>query len=102
MFPPIKKKLVSVGQIMEQGMQVRFNDEGCFLKKDGRLLAKGRRDGHLFNLDSNEVKSAMYAKGLKTETNIELWQKRNRCREVGKLHIKSLQYDKYITKIKEY
>ena len=23
-----------------------------------------------------------------------------RCREVGKLHIKSLQYDKYITKIK--
>ena len=30
----------------------------------------------MFILDSNEVKSAMYAKCLKTETNIELWHKR--------------------------
>ena len=30
----------------------------------------------MFLLDSNEVKSAMYAKGLKVETNIELWHKR--------------------------
>ena len=55
-------------------MQVRFNNECCFIEKDGRLIAKGRRDGRLFILDSNEVKSAMYAKGLKTETtNIEWW-----------------------------
>ena len=74
--PTITKNLVSVGQIVEQGMQVRFNNEGCFIEKDGRLIAKGRRDGRLFILDSNEVKSAMYAKGLKTETNIELWHKR--------------------------
>ena len=30
----------------------------------------------MFILDSNEVKSAMHAKGRKTETNIELWHKR--------------------------
>ena len=30
----------------------------------------------MFTLDSGEVKSAMYAKGLKIETNIELWHKR--------------------------
>ena len=57
-------------------MQVHFNNEGCFIEKDGRLIAKGRRDGRLFILDSNEVKPAMYAEGLKTETNIELWHKR--------------------------
>ena len=55
--PTITKNLVSVRQIMEQGMQVRFNNEGCFIEKDGRLIAKGQRDGRLFILDSNEVKS---------------------------------------------
>ena len=74
--PTITKNLVSVGQIVEQGMQVRFNNEGCFIEKDGRVIAKGWRDGHLFILDSNEVKSAMYAKGLETETSIKLWHKR--------------------------
>ena len=57
-------------------MQVRFNNDRCFIEKDGRVIAKGRRDGRLFILDSNEVKSAKYAEGLKTETNIELWHKR--------------------------
>ena len=56
-------------------MQVRFNNDGCFIEKDGRVIAKGLRDGHPFILDSNDVKSAMYAEGLKTETNIELWHK---------------------------
>ena len=30
----------------------------------------------MFILESNEVKSAMFAKGLKTDTNIEIWHKR--------------------------
>ena len=33
--PTIRKNLVSVGQIVEQGMQVRFNNEGFFIEKDG-------------------------------------------------------------------
>ena len=84
--PTITKSLVSVGQIVEQGMQVRFNNEGCFIEKDGRLIAKGRRDGRLFILDSNEVKSAMYAKGLETETSIELWHKR-----IGHINLQRLR-----------
>ena len=70
------KNLVSVGQIVKPGMQVHFNNGGCFIEKDGRLIAKGRREGRMFILDSNEMKKAMYAKGLKTEVNIELWHKR--------------------------
>ena len=71
-MPTITKNMVSVGQIVEQGIQVSFNNEGCLNEKDDRLIVKGRREGRLFILDSNEVKSAMYDKGLKTETNIEL------------------------------
>ena len=33
--PTITKNLVSVGQIVEQGMQVLLNDRGCFIKKEG-------------------------------------------------------------------
>ena len=41
-------------------MQVRLNNEGFFIEKDGQLIAKGRRDGRLFILDSNEVKSSVH------------------------------------------
>ena len=37
----ITKNLVSVGQIVEQGMQVRFDHGGCFIKKEGRIIACG-------------------------------------------------------------
>jgi hypothetical protein len=33
--PTITKNLVSVGQMVEQGMQVRFDQEGCFIEKEG-------------------------------------------------------------------
>ena len=33
--PTITKNLVSVGQIVEQGMQVRFDQGGCFIEKEG-------------------------------------------------------------------
>ena len=74
--PTITNNLILVGQIVEQGMQVCFNNEGCFIEKDGRLIPRGWREGCMFILDSNEVKSVMYAKGLKTETSIELCHKR--------------------------
>ena len=32
--PTITKNLVLVGQIVEQGMQVRFNQGGCFVVKE--------------------------------------------------------------------
>ena len=33
--PTITKNLVSVGQMVEQAMQVRFNQERCFIEKEG-------------------------------------------------------------------
>ena len=60
-IPTITKNLVSVGQIVEQVMQVCFNDGGWFIKKEGRLIARGRKEGRMFILDSHEMKSAIYA-----------------------------------------
>ena len=39
------KNLVSVRQIVDQGMQVRFTHLGCFIEEEGRVIAQGRRDG---------------------------------------------------------
>mgnify|MGYP006973871167 CR=1 FL=1 len=52
--PTITKNLVSVSQMVEQGMQVRFNQDGCFIKKEGRIIAPGRREGRMFILDSHK------------------------------------------------
>ena len=57
-------------------MQLHFNNGGCFIEKNGRLIARGRRQGQMFILDLDEVISSMFAKGLKVESNIELWHKR--------------------------
>ena len=75
--PNITKKLVSVDQIVEQGMQVRFNHAGCFIENEGWLITSRQREGQMFILDSHEVTSAMYAKGFKVDIYIELWHKRS-------------------------
>ncbi len=51
--PTITKKLVSVGQMVEQGLQVTFNPNGCFvedMKNQGKLIAKGERNGRMVHL----------------------------------------------------
>ena len=51
--PTITKNLVSLGQIVEQGMQVRFNNEGCFIEKESQLVVHGRKKGRMFILKWN-------------------------------------------------
>ncbi len=44
----ITKNLVSIGQMVEQGLQVTINPNGCFvedMKNQGKLIAKGERNG---------------------------------------------------------
>ena len=61
----IANNLISVGQIVEQGNQVRFNHKGCFIEKEGRG----------FILDSHRMKSTMFTKGHKFDSDIELCKK---------------------------
>jgi hypothetical protein len=75
----IIKKLVSIGQMMEQGLQVTFNPNGCFvedLKNQGKLIAKGERNGQMFTLDVNmhEVNSMLFTHG-KGVKDIGIWHK---------------------------
>ena len=84
--PTITKNLVSVSQIVEQGMQVRFNHGGYFFEKEGRLIARGRREGQMFILDSHEIKMSMFAKGHKVDIDIELWHKR-----IGHINLRKLK-----------
>ena len=64
--PTITKNLVSVGQIVNQGMEVRFTHLGCFIEEEGPVIAQGRRDGRMFILHSTEGGPAMFAKGQKS------------------------------------
>ena len=48
----ITKNLVSVRQIFDQGMDVRFTHLGCFIEEEGRVIAQGCRDRRMFILDS--------------------------------------------------
>jgi len=71
--PTITKNLVSVGQMVEQGLQVTFNPNGCFvedMKNQGKLIAKGERNGQMFTLDVTmpKVNSMLFTMEKKLET----------------------------------
>jgi hypothetical protein len=79
--PNITKNLVSIGQMIKQGLQVRFNLDGCYVKdfKDKcRLVVKGKRVGIMFTLDVSmlEVAPAMFAQGAGVVANMDIWHKR--------------------------
>ncbi len=64
---------------MEQGLQVTFNPNGCFaedMKNQGKLIAKGKRNGRMFTLDVNvpKVNSMLFTHG-KRVGDIGIWHK---------------------------
>ena len=75
-IPTNTKNLVSIGKIVHEGMQIRFTHLGCFIEEVGKVIAQGRQEGRMFILEMNEVGTAMFAKGQKVESDIDLWHKR--------------------------
>ena len=71
-FLTITKNLVSVREIIDQGMQVTFTHLGCFIEEEGRIITQGRREGRMFILNTNDAGTAMFAKGQKIESDIDL------------------------------
>ncbi len=64
---------------MEQDLQVTFNPNGCFvkdMKNQGKLIAKGERNGQMFTLDVNisEMNSMLFTHG-KGAKDIGIWHK---------------------------
>jgi len=88
--PTMTKNLVSLGQMVEQGLQVTFNPDGCFvedMKNQGKLVAKGENNGQMFTLDVNmlEVNSMLFTHG-KGARDIRIWHKR-----VGHVNLQRLK-----------
>ncbi len=88
--PTITKKLVSVGQMVEQDLHVTFNPNGCFVedvKNQDKLIVKGERNGRMFTLDVNmpKVNSMLFTHG-KGAGDIGIWHKR-----VGHVNLQCLK-----------
>jgi hypothetical protein len=65
--------------MVEQGLQVTFNLNGCFVedvKNQSKLIAKGERNGRMFTLDVNMPKvNSMLLKHGKGPGDIGIWHK---------------------------
>ena len=46
-------------------MQLQFTHLGCFIAEEGKFIAQGHREGRMFILEANEVRTAMFARGKK-------------------------------------
>ena len=84
--PTIMKNLISVNQMVEQGMQVCLNHASCFVEKEGQLIARGQRQDQMFILESHEVKSVIFSKGPKADANIEPCHKR-----IGHINLQTIK-----------
>ncbi|MCO5614165.1 hypothetical protein L7F22_068446 [Adiantum nelumboides] len=79
--PNITKNFVSVGQKVEQELQVKFNGDGLYVeeyKKNGKPVAQGKKVGRMFTLNVNmpKMNAAMFAQGTGVVADIEVWHKR--------------------------
>ena len=61
-IPTITKKLVSIGQIVDQGMQVWFTHLRCFIEEEGKGIAQGHQEGRMFILETKEVRTTMFVR----------------------------------------
>ena len=91
MNPTVSKNLISVGQMVEKGYHVIFNENGCFIKnpKEGfKVIAQGKREGRMFTLDiQNPYGKVMYIQfGDKKISELDLWHKR-----IGHINIPKLK-----------
>ncbi len=92
--PNITNNLVSVGQMIEQGLQVWFNPNGCYVedfKDKCHIFAKGKRVGKMFTLDVSmpEVETGMFAQGVGVVVDMDIWHKR--INHVNEQRLKSMQ-----------
>ena len=53
--PTITKNLVLVGQIVDQGMEVRFTHLGCFIEEEGRVIAQGCKEKEEVGREGREM-----------------------------------------------
>ncbi|MCO5571354.1 hypothetical protein L7F22_025092 [Adiantum nelumboides] len=79
--PNITKNLVFVGQMVEQGVRVRSNGDGLYVeeyKKNGKLVAKGKKVERMFTLNVNmpKMNASMFAQGTSVVEDVEIWHKR--------------------------
>ena len=93
--PTITKNLISVGQIVEKGYQVRFTSKGCYVedpRKQFKIIAKGTKQDRLFTMEVKMHDSqVMFAShDNKSIAQLDLWHKRLGHVNVQKL--KQMQY----------
>ena len=89
--PTITKNLVSVGQMVEQGLQVKFNSDGCFVEDPNnkyKMVAKGKRIGRMFtlNVKTPAGSNMLYTQKNAVITDIDIWHKR-----IGHVNVQQLK-----------
>ena len=73
--PTITKNLISIGQMVEKGLQVKFNYKGCFIedpKKGYKVIAKRKKEGRMFTMDIKKVDRTYFARGNEKIVEIDL------------------------------
>ena len=87
--------------MVEQGLQVKFNEHGCYvedLKDNCRLVAKGNRIGRMFTLDvkmptTND--NVLYTQKNAVIADADIWHKR--IGHVNIQRLKSMQSKNVVT-----
>src|SRR5207248_8816565 len=79
--PNVHENLLSVGQLIERGMNLQFSDTGTVtIKKENRVISTGQTEGRMFLLDivsstNSKADSTMIAKTQNSSTT-DLWHRR--------------------------
>jgi hypothetical protein len=73
--PKLSANLLSVGQMVENNCEIRFNHNGCCVQDQvsGKVIAKGPKVGRLFPLQFSSINSCAYSTFI---NNHQFWHKK--------------------------
>ncbi|GJV39256.1 retrovirus-related pol polyprotein from transposon TNT 1-94 [Tanacetum coccineum] len=109
-IPGLKKRLISVGQLDEEGYHVGFGDQQWKVTKGSLVVARGNKRGSLYMVEvpSDGINAAIDGRG-----NTALWHQRlghmsekgmkilaSKGKEVSLAHLRVFGYDSYV-KVKD-
>ncbi len=74
--PSLKTNLLSVSALLKKGCEVRFDQNGCHIYRDGEVIGLGKPEGDLFRLELASTTYALAAGQIEQVKPLEVWHRR--------------------------
>ena len=71
--PKLKRNLISIGQLADEGMKTNFDGDICKIMKDSMVMAHGKKEGTLYVISGSGASISVAS----SELDAKVWHRRH-------------------------